>query len=133
MRYSTGFFINKGISNIPKWSLSPRTKYGINFGGNPAMSKAHGFLLEFTPMKIGAGMTFLGVVITKKSRKGITMNIKRTLTVILSAWGAALLDSAIAYASAPPHNKLPEPATFALLGAGLAGLVAYKLIRKHKK
>jgi hypothetical protein len=43
---------------IPNLSLPPRNKYGINSGGSPVKSKAYGFLLEFIPMKIGAGMTF---------------------------------------------------------------------------
>jgi len=36
-------------------------RYGVNSGGSPGMSRAYGFLLESTPMKIGAGMTFLEV------------------------------------------------------------------------
>ena len=46
---------------IPDLSLPPRNKYGINSGGSPVISKTYGFLLEFIPMKIGAGMTFLEV------------------------------------------------------------------------
>jgi hypothetical protein len=61
------------------------------------------------------------------------MNMKRTLTVIFSAGGAALLYSAIAYARGALPLDAPEPATLALFGAGLAGLAAYRLIRKHKK
>ena len=44
---------------IPNLSLPHRIKYGVNSGGSPVVSRACGFLLEFIPMKIGAGMTFL--------------------------------------------------------------------------
>ena len=43
---------------IPNLSLPPRNKHGVNSGGSPVKSKTYGFLLEFIPMKIGAGMTF---------------------------------------------------------------------------
>ena len=33
------------------------------------MSRAYGFLLEFIPMKIGAGMTFLKVALNMELRK----------------------------------------------------------------
>jgi threonine dehydrogenase-like Zn-dependent dehydrogenase len=60
--------------------------------------------------------------------------MKTTLMLIFSVGSAALLIFAIAYAGAMlPPQPVPEPATFALLGAGLAGLLAYKLIRKHKE
>jgi hypothetical protein len=39
-------------------SLPPRIQYGVNSGGSPVMPKTYGFLLEFIPIKIGAGMTF---------------------------------------------------------------------------
>jgi len=48
---------------ISNSSLPPRIQYGVNSGGSPVMSRAHGFLLEFIPMKIGAGMTFLEVAL----------------------------------------------------------------------
>jgi len=61
------------------------------------------------------------------------MNMKRTLTVIFSVGSSALLIFSIAYAGGVVPWGLPEPATLALFGAGLAGLAAYRLIRKHKK
>ena len=48
---------------IPNLSLTPRNKYGVNSGGSLVISKICGFLLEFIPMKIGAGMTFLVVTL----------------------------------------------------------------------
>jgi hypothetical protein len=48
---------------IPDLSLPLRNKYGINSGGSPVMSKTYGFLLEFIPMEIGAGMTFLEIAL----------------------------------------------------------------------
>jgi len=40
-------------------SLPPRIKYGVNSGGSPVMSRTSRFRLEFIPIEIGAGMTFL--------------------------------------------------------------------------
>ena len=48
---------------IPNLSLPLCNKYGVNSSGSPVISKACEFLLEFTPMKIGAGMTFLEVAL----------------------------------------------------------------------
>jgi hypothetical protein len=48
---------------MPNLSLPPRNKYGVNSGGSPVFSRTYGFLLEFIPMKIGAGMTFLEVAL----------------------------------------------------------------------
>jgi hypothetical protein len=48
-------------------SLPPRNKYGVNSGGSPVISKTYGFLLEFIPMEIGAGMTFLEVALKLKN------------------------------------------------------------------
>jgi hypothetical protein len=50
---------------IPNLSLPPRNEYGVNSGGSPVISKAYGFLLEFIPMKIGAGITFLEVALSQ--------------------------------------------------------------------
>ena len=44
---------------ISNSSLPPRIPCGVNSGGSLVMSKAYGFLPEFTPMQIGAGMTCL--------------------------------------------------------------------------
>jgi len=48
-------------------SLPPRKKYGVNSSGSPVISKIYGFLLEFIPMEIGAGMTFLEVALKLKN------------------------------------------------------------------
>jgi len=56
---------------ITNFSLPPRIQYGVNSGGSPVVLGPSGFpassagqaLLEFIPMKIGAGMTFLEVAI----------------------------------------------------------------------
>jgi hypothetical protein len=41
---------------IPDLSLPPRIRCGVDSGGSPVLLRASGFLLEFIPMKIGAGM-----------------------------------------------------------------------------
>jgi hypothetical protein len=41
------------------------------------MSKTYGFLLEFIPMKIGAGMTFLEVVLHNYNTKKQNLEIRK--------------------------------------------------------
>ena len=61
------------------------------------------------------------------------MNMKRTVMAIFSVGSATLLISAIAYAGGIIPTEVPEPASLALFGAGLAGFAAYRWIKKHKK
>ena len=44
-------------------SLRPASSTGVNSGGSPVIPGTYGFPVEFTPMKIGAGMTFLEVAL----------------------------------------------------------------------
>ncbi len=47
-----------GLLRNPKsLSLPPRIKYGVNCSGSPEKLGKAGFLLEFIPVKTGAGMT----------------------------------------------------------------------------
>jgi hypothetical protein len=41
----------------------------MNSGGGPVMPKASGFPLEFIPIEIGAGMTFLEAALSIMDRK----------------------------------------------------------------
>jgi len=49
--------ISRLLKNPKSLSLPPRNKHGINSSGSPEKLGKTGFLLEFIPMKIGAGMT----------------------------------------------------------------------------
>ena len=53
----------KGTCNNSKFVTPPRIKCKVNSGESPAISNPSGFRLEFIPMKIGAGMTFLEVAL----------------------------------------------------------------------
>jgi len=68
--------------------------------------------------------------------KGWEMKKKGMLHLVMSA--AVLLIGAIpSFAQDwdwhPPHHSVPEPSTMLLIGAGVAGLAAYRFVKGRRK
>jgi hypothetical protein len=59
--------------------------------------------------------------------------MKRIAMSVASLVGTMLFVCSNAQAMVSVPNRVPEPSTFILIGAGVAGLAAAKLMRKHRK
>jgi len=57
---------------------------------------------------------------------------KGMLNLVMSAT-VSLAGAVPGFACDPPHHEVPESSTILLLGAGMAGLAAYKLVKGRRK